>query len=545
MNKKKFLSLLLVLVLACSMVFGLTACNKPVVEPDYATFYYQSDVTVAPVLQKIYINDFKKDASISEVLLSTDAKYGFDADITIGSWGPMLNAIKGKGITPSKVQYISVFTNIEPEKIDEYTQIVDINNIKFYSSPVGIGEIKLTKDTKYLFQVVDNSYLLDTKGIVNLDKCFALDKTQPWLSSITAPALTDKNIYFIRANELIMTDLEGNIVKTQKLKGSTYNGMSSPIICDSKIICPVREHVQAFNLDLTPAWDYTNVGGGFFKSNIVYDNKTNSIFAGFFTDYGSTAKFVSIDASTGKENWSLDLFNGYDFGGVAVIEDYVVVKNVTQDNKYSVVVYNCSTGTKVSEKEIRGIVDSQIVYDSTTNSIYFTVSERDSNNIGIRTASYLEKISIDAKSGVLGNIQEMQTKYSRSVGVPSVNNGRIYITSNNADYKNPQACMEVVDASTMKSIYSVETGVACEGKQVVKNVKNTYRDETFVFFTLNNNEGGLYYIVDSSNSTSAVVKTLYASENKNKSMSDVVLGSNGTMYYKNDSSSIFGVKLNL
>ncbi len=543
MNKKKFLSVLLVLVLACSMVFMLTACNNevPAVEPDYATFYYQSDISVAPTTEKVYLNDFSNNATLNDVLSSKNTKYNFDADIAETSWGPLLNAIKGKGVTPSKAQYISIYTSVVPQEITEYTQVVEIENTKFYSSPVGISEVKLTKDTKYLFRVEDNSYVVNVK----LDKNLAVDSTQPWLSPITAPVIVGDNLFVIRANELLMLDKNGNIVKTQTLNGSTYYGMSNPIFANNKIICPVSEHIQAFNTDMTPAWDYENIGGGDIKSNLVYDEKSNNIYAGFFNDYGNTAKFVCLNATNGTEVWNRDIFNGYDFGGAVVVEDYVVIKNATAQKENSILSLNKMTGNEVCKLVVKGIVDSQIVFENSENALYFTVSERDSVNPGKRLASYIEKVNFDAKNGKFGIVEEMQTKYCRSVGVPAVNNGRLYITSNNANFSNPAGCMQVVDTSTMTEIYSVETGAANEGKQFVKNVKNSYRDEVFVFFTLNNAEGGLYYIVDTEGATGAVVKTLYVSENKNYSMSDVVVDSDGTMYCKNDSASIFGVNIKL
>ena len=556
MNKKKILSLLLVLVLTCSLVFGLTACGnqeqgtipngddkiEEVVVIDYATFYFQSDKDVVPTTQIIQKEDLTTDVTVYDILTKKDVKYNFNADFSESSYGPILNAIRARGLNPTKVQYISIYTSEKPTEINEYTEVVELNNITFYSAAVGVSGLKVKPNTSYLFRVVDNTYTLDASNIVKLDKNLAVNPAEPWNSSITTPAVTEEFLYLIRQNELlkIKNDQSGEIVDKVTLNGSTYYGMSAPIIADNKVICPVGEHVQAFNLDLTEAWDYSNISG-FIKSNLVFDNASNNIYVGFFDDYGKTSKFVCLNATTGEKVWDREIYNGYDFGGAVVVKDNIIVKNTTANNENSIVALNKLTGAEVASKDVKGIVESQMVYDENTKSIYFTISTRDVNNIGIRTASYVNAIKFE--NGTFGEVKEYKTIYNRSVGTPLVTEDKIYVTSNNSDFTNPQGSLEVLDIKSMQLKYEVDTGAACEGSMASKVVSNNGREETFVFFTLNNAEGGLYYIVDTATTTSNTVKTLYASQNKNYTMSSVVVDNNGIMYYKNDSASIFKINL--
>lgn len=103
--------------------------------------------------------------------------------------------------------------------------------------------------------------------------------------------------------------------------------------------------------------------------------------------------------------------------------------------------------------------------------------------------------------------------------------------------------MAVADVSSdkYKVNYTVELSnySQCE-PTIVKTGENSVR----VYFTINDEPGGIYAIEDSKDATSATLETVYEPTGDIKNtgcMSDVVVDEDGTIYFANDSKYIMSV----
>lgn len=99
----------------------------------------------------------------------------------------------------------------------------------------------------------------------------------------------------------------------------------------------------------------------------------------------------------------------------------------------------------------------------------------------------------------------------------------------------------VWDMQTHSMRYTVKTGKACEVK-ATPLVSTAYEDGNYVYYTCNNPPGGVYFIKDTKQGTPAVQKTLYEpAAARQYCMSSIVAGSNGVLYYSNDTGTLFAV----
>ena len=99
----------------------------------------------------------------------------------------------------------------------------------------------------------------------------------------------------------------------------------------------------------------------------------------------------------------------------------------------------------------------------------------------------------------------------------------------------------VWDMQTHSMRYTVQTGKACEVK-ATPLVSTAYEDGNYVYYTCNNPPGGVYFIKDTKQGTPAVQKTLYEpAAARQYCMSSIVAGSNGVLYYSNDTGTLFAV----
>ena len=118
-------------------------------------------------------------------------------------------------------------------------------------------------------------------------------------------------------------------------------------------------------------------------------------------------------------------------------------------------------------------------------------------------------------------------------------------------YNGLQGQIHVIDAASMTPIYSatspdcrdikssplVSTGMASE-----ENGKNE-TGSVCVYFTQNALPGGIYYIRDDKTARSAEIETLFTpKEGKQFCLSSIAAGTDGTLYYSNDSGTFFAVQ---
>ena len=159
---------------------------------------------------------------------------------------------------------------------------------------------------------------------------------------------------------------------------------------------------------------------------------------------------------------------------------------------------------------------------------------------------YLKKVvvlgvSADGKLKDEKKVRLYETGYSSTT--PEVYNGKVYVSGSKGKAFQDKGYMAVADVSSdkYKVNYTVELSnySQCE-PTIVKTGENSVR----VYFTINDEPGGIYAIEDSKDATSATLETVYEPTGDIKNtgcMSDVVVDEDGTIYFANDSKYIMSV----
>ena len=192
-----------------------------------------------------------------------------------------------------------------------------------------------------------------------------------------------------------------------------------------------------------------------------------------------------------------------------------------------------TTNDKVTDtKDIGEAFSGNITYDEMTGTIYFVAGTNDLYGI---------KVSADGKLKDEKKVRLYETGYSSTT--PEVYNGKVYVSGSKGKAFQDKGYMAVADVSSgkYKVNYTVELSnySQCE-PTIVKTGENSVR----VYFTINDEPGGIYAIEDSKDATSATLETVYEPTGDIKNtgcMSDVVVDEDGTIYFANDSKYIMSV----
>ena len=192
-----------------------------------------------------------------------------------------------------------------------------------------------------------------------------------------------------------------------------------------------------------------------------------------------------------------------------------------------------TTNDKVTDtKDIGEAFSGNITYDEMTGTIYFVAGTNDLYGI---------KVSADGKLKDEKKVRLYETGYSATT--PEVYNGKVYVSGSKGKAFQDKGYMAVADVSSdkYKVNYTVELSnySQCE-PTIVKTGENSVR----VYFTINDEPGGIYAIEDSKDATSATLETVYEPTGDIKNtgcMSDVVVDEDGTIYFANDSKYIMSV----
>lgn len=551
----KLMRLIMVAVIAVGIMIGFTACNEDEIL-ETADFYFLEDETATPEKVTINTGDFRRDTSIAFVLKEAGYKYGFDA--TFDATGITLTSIKK--LVPNSSQHIAIYTTILNDDVDT-TITKKIGDTTFYYSNVGVANIKLQKDASYLF-------MLEEWQIGNVEWQQRLMDVGDYKNALFDPVIVGEYMYLLRGKNLLKLDTKTGTVQDHVEMDIAQNGqdffyMQTLYVKDKNdkemIICAYEGKIQAFDTDLKSLWIYENEKGGQANSPLVYDNNTNCIYTGFYSwDKTAEVDFVCVDISVEnntvegeevfkREKWTKTFEGGFNCTGAVIVGYKVVIggkaKNTTEitkengENKNTLYSLDKFTGDVVGSIEYDGDICSEIVYD--LNSVFFTT-----------TAGKFYRVWVsDANKNYFGTVRCMDTAYKVSQCAPTIyknsyftSGNRAYIFSHNG-YGTTDGAMQVIDLDEWKEIYRVEIGGAVLKKPLIKEVYYNYKTEVYIYFTMNEAKGGMYYIVDGNGYKKSYKKTLFLPDGNSQGycLSRIVADEQGAMYYRNDSGVLFKI----
>ncbi len=363
---------------------------------------------------------------------------------------------------------------------------------------------------------------------------------QGYKNAPTSPIVIGNTLIVASANRLFKLNAEnGKVLQSSVMSGSVSFSVASPTYADGKIFVQLGGgKIQAFDYNtMKSIWVYTDAVGGQALCPITYES--GYIYTGFWISEEDSANYVCIstnDENPSSENeskkakWTFKNKGGFYLSGSAVSGNYVLLgaDNGLADYTGSSKIFalNKSTGKLASSLAVKGDIRSSITYDSVLDT--FFVSSK---------AGYVYSFKFSSSTGTFSALKSFKAIGSVTSS-PVCYKGRLYFGSQNAS----SGRFYVLDASTMKEIYHAEM----KGyPQATPLVGTGFEKEgsVLVYLTYNQRPGGITLFEDSAKQTEAKMTEIFEPTGTQSQfcISPIVADEDGTLFYKNDSGTIFAV----
>lgn len=386
-----------------------------------------------------------------------------------------------------------------------------------------------------------------------------------WSAAPGAPIIVDDYLITYVGSTIKKIDMNtGAVVAEGQMVGSSSFSIVPPTYADGIIFIGLSGgRIQAFNAKtLESLWVYTDDLGGQPNCPITY--KDGHIYAGFWNSETKDANFVCVSASDDNINktteakvatWAYARAGGFYWAGAYATDKYVVVgtddgKSGYSSETASLLVFDRYTGALVdSEDGFRGDVRSNVSYDPTSDRIFFTTKGGQLCNARLNKET--GEIS-DVHKTVIKNANG--TAYAMSTCTPSVYNGRIYIgISGDGQFSsNSGHAIGVYDLAadgTMTQAYAYQIMGYPQTSAMVTTAYAQEDGSVYIYLPYNYTPGGISVLKDKPGQTEPVTTTdsgyseVFTPQSplSQYCICSAIADSNGTIYYKNDSSYMMAV----
>ncbi|MGN0978008.1 MAG: Ig-like domain-containing protein [Faecousia sp.] len=351
-----------------------------------------------------------------------------------------------------------------------------------------------------------------------------------WSDAPSPMLLVDDTVVTMSGSTLykLSTDT-GVTVASAAMDAACSWGTTPPIYADGYIFCQLGDgKVQAFNAaTLDSLWVYTDENGGQAQSPIAYSD--GMVYVGF--GFGNEYAFVCLDANDGELIWRDVDSQGYYWAGAVVVGDFVVCGT----DGGSIISRNKWTGEVTGTLEVGNKIRSTICYDKVGSRIYFT-----------DYAANLCYAQLNTTTGAMRNLTKVDCSAygSYSTSTPVVYEGIAYIGVGDWSGNKSIVAVNVGGVDTDDSILWAIGEPAYPQCSVLLSTAYVEDDGyIYLYTTYNNYPGGINVIKAKADGTEAAQETLYTpdSDYQQYCICSVIAGSDGTLYYKNDSGTIFAL----
>lgn len=363
------------------------------------------------------------------------------------------------------------------------------------------------------------------------------------------PVITDTGLYVTCKDTLYQLDKNGTIHSFLTL-AAPMNSVCRLCLHGNRLFIPLSGgRIQCVDIStMTSLW--TSEAFGLQSLTTVYE-KDGLIYAGTTNASGTEGIFYCLSAENGRTQWTYTDTEepcGYYWSGAVsdIAANFVLFGGdngilVSHSAKEDTILdtYDLSDCTSKTDDSSAGPgkIRAGITYDTKTDA-YYTTS----------TNGYLYRIKMTShgafESVTAVSLFPSRTPDSNCTSTPTIVNGRIYVCS----YSGIQGQTHVIDAVTMNQIYAASSPDCRDIKSSPLVCTGYTDDETgngpvYVYFTQNALPGGIYYIRDDMTAQSAEIETLFApQEGKQFCLSSIAADSDGTLYYSNDSGTLFAIQ---
>lgn len=370
-----------------------------------------------------------------------------------------------------------------------------------------------------------------------------------WTTNVSDPIYVGDCVYIAAGSKLLQIDAKTGETVREGALVAPINSIARMVYVGGRIIVPLSNgRLQALTADhlitmwMTPEL-LPNAQGGAHQSLTTLTLGDGCVYYGtasadWNASYGGFLR--CIDVQTGKVIWSQEnTTTGYYWSGAALAGSYVVIG----DDSGAVIARNAKTGAEVSRVDVGARVRSTVVTSDGGKTLFAVSSD-----------GVLHRLSL-SDAGVLSETGKVKFAKS-STCTPTVSGGKIFVGGQSEAYtqvskwvKAYYGVLAVIDAKTLAAT-QVST---LDGHEFVGNmngqatsadiqsapVVSVQNGETYVYFTANCNPGGVYrYRLGDTDAS--LIYTPDASH-QNFCMASITVGPDGTLYYVNDSGSLFAV----
>lgn len=377
-----------------------------------------------------------------------------------------------------------------------------------------------------------------------------LKGSNEWNKSISDPLLVGDYLYVAVGSKLLKKNADTGETVAESPLAAKIDSTSRMVYTGGVILVPLSSgRLQALTVDaLATVWVTDELPAGpdgaqqSLASITVRDGYAYFGTASANWTDSSDGYLLCVRISDGKVMWQHKNENskGYYWAGLAFSGNYGVIA----DDSGTVSTVDPETGKTVASLKIADRVRTTVLVDG---SIAYVVS----------ADGVLHKLSVGA-DGALSELGKV-TFGSSSTSTPVLVNGKIVVGGASTEsfiggYPNKNTYhygqLAVIDAETLTVDYSIckadggyiRQGTSGGGDVKSQPVVSVQNGETYVYFTSNNNPGGIYrYRIGDDEA-----ELLYtpAAGDQQYCMASISVGSDGSLYYVNDSGKLFAVKGN-
>ena len=377
-----------------------------------------------------------------------------------------------------------------------------------------------------------------------------LKGSDEWNKGISDPLLVGDYLYVAVGSKLLKKNVDTGETVAESPLAAKIDTTSRMVYTDGVILVPLSSgRLQALTVDaLATVWVTDELPAGpdgtqqSLASVTVRDGYAYFGTASASWTDSSDGYLLCVRISDGKVMWQHKNENskGYYWAGLAFSGNYGVIA----DDSGTVSTVDPETGKTVASLKIADRVRTTVLVDG---SIAYVVS----------ADGVLHKLSVGA-DGALSELGKV-TFGSSSTSTPVLVNGKIVVGGASTEsfmggYQNKYTYhygqLAVIDAETLVVDYSIykadgsyiRQGTSGGGDVKSQPVVSVQNGETYIYFTSNNNPGGIYrYRIGDDEA-----ELLYtpAAGDQQYCMASISVGSDGSLYYVNDSGKLFAVKGN-
>ena len=366
-----------------------------------------------------------------------------------------------------------------------------------------------------------------------------------WMAAPSGFIIADNALVFMAGKTLKKVDLQtGALIKEATMFDKCGFAIVSPTYADGVIYCPIDGgKMQAFDAKtLESKWTFTDELGGQNNCPITYAD--GYLYTGYWNGENKDANLVCVKASDGSLVWKKTVTGGFYWAGSTVVGDAVIVGTDDGAGGYDgdshLFALNRKNGEVISDITLSGMGDqrSSIAYSAEKGRAYFTTKN-----------GYIASVAVDAKSGALSDLKSRKVA-SQATSTPVVYGDLVIFGAGSGIVagSNGNGNIIVADANTLNGLYAVPVQAYPQGSVMISTAYLKDTGKLYCYATYNGTPGGMTLITldpnDRTGKSAAKSEIYSAPGHEQYCLVSPICGSDGTIYYRNDSGYIFALTTN-